>query len=252
LKRDTSVEIVLAFNEERADHEIDVVVNNHFDADGVLAVWTGLRPELAERHRGLIIAAAEHGDFDLWPEDNRGIWLEMAISTLAGDLDDKDAYARVLPMLDELVPNISAREDLWGKAFAALEDVESLLTASRISAWQEGRIAVFSHARGVAELPGAWLAQLAPPGTDRMLLAFADADGGYRYRYELPRYAWADTVTRPQIPMPRRGPIKRRLGPDWIIKGRRGMTGVAYTTRGVAMAPEAVARALATIDLRSS
>jgi len=66
------------------------------DADGVLAVWALLRPELAQKHAKLIVAAAECGDFDEWPDDERGMWLEAAIASLSAALNvPKPAVAKV-------------------------------------------------------------------------------------------------------------------------------------------------------------
>src|SRR4051812_47490620 len=66
LKADTSVEIALRYSAAARDDgrrdDAACVVNNHFDTDGVLAVWALLEPERAAEHRGLIVAAAEAGD----------------------------------------------------------------------------------------------------------------------------------------------------------------------------------------------
>jgi hypothetical protein len=247
LKRDTSVEIALAFLEERREWDVEVVTNNHFDADGVLAVWTLLRPELAQEQAKVIVAAAEHGDFDEWPNDERGVWLETAISTLATIGSDAAAYSKLLPMLDELVPSIERREDLWGESYRALLASGSALERGAISVERFGRIAVISHERDVAELPGAWISRAIPREVDRVLLAFREGDG-WRYRYELRRWSWADTVERPKLSMPKRSPIRRNLGDAWIIKGRKGMSGLAYTATAVPDAPHAVARRLLEID----
>ena len=59
-----------------------VAVNNHFDTDGVLSVWTLLDPERALAQRDLLVAAAEAGDFDEWPALDRGLWLDAAIRAL--------------------------------------------------------------------------------------------------------------------------------------------------------------------------
>jgi hypothetical protein len=250
LKRDTSVEIALAFGERRAsiDAALDVVCNNHFDADGVLACWAALRPELAREHAALLVGAAEAGDFDAWPSsDERGLRLEAAIARLASGRADPDAYRHLLPLLDRLVPEIDRREDLWGAELAALQARGADLDRGRVAVERVGRIALIAHSAGVEELPGAWISRVSE-GADRLLLAFEAEPGRFRYRYELPRWCWADTVARPKIAMPRRGPIRRRLGEAWVIKGRRGMTGVAYTDRAIASPPRAAADALAEID----
>lgn len=247
LKRDTSVEIALAFAESGEARDLEVVTNNHFDSDGVLACWTVLRPELARAHAGLITAAAEAGDFDEWPSDERGLWLDAAITTLAAGGSDAASYAAVLPELDRIVPSLAAREELWGQAYRALLAAEALLEQGDITVERVGRIALVSHARGVDELPGPWISRLAL-GAERLLLSFAEGPGEHRFRYERPRWAWADTVRRPRLPAPRRGPIRRGLGEAWVIKGRRGMTGVAYTAGAIRADPSAIAARLAELD----
>ena len=74
-KADTSTEIALNFvrSPEAVEQWADaVVVNNHFDTDGLLSIWTLLDPEPAIANRELLVAAAEAGDFDEWPQLERG------------------------------------------------------------------------------------------------------------------------------------------------------------------------------------
>ena len=81
-KADTSTEIALNFvgSPEAVEQWADaVVVNNHFDTDGLLSIWVLLDPEQAMADRDLLIAAAEAGDFDEWPALDRGLWLDAAI-----------------------------------------------------------------------------------------------------------------------------------------------------------------------------
>lgn len=240
LKADTSVEIALNFNRERDRHDVEVVVNNHFDTDGVLAIWTLLSPAIAQEHTSLIIAAAEAGDFDEWPSDERGLWLECAISRLGGGFSDAMSYRRVLAKLDEVVPNIAAREDLWGEAMKDVARGEAQLASGAVSIERRGRLAIIHHAPGERELPGPMIHRTVPRECDRWLIALADSTGGHTYRLELPRYAWAETVTRPTLLIPRRGPIRRALGESWTIKGRRGMTGLAYTPAPLRQTPAEV------------
>ena len=74
-KADTSTEIALNFvgSPEASSEWADaVVVNNHFDTDGLLSIWVLLDPEEAMARRDLLIAAAEAGDFDEWPALDAG------------------------------------------------------------------------------------------------------------------------------------------------------------------------------------
>src|SRR5690349_22335545 len=67
VKADTSTEIVLnlvaAPNRHELTQGIDLVVNNHFDTDGVLSVWSMLNGARALPLGEKLIAAAEAGDF---------------------------------------------------------------------------------------------------------------------------------------------------------------------------------------------
>jgi len=239
LKADTSVEIALRLAAEGVPSGA-LVTNNHFDADGVLAVFALLDPELAARHAGLVTAAAEAGDFDEWPADERGLRLEMAIRALAaGARGERDAYARVLPELGALLADVDARRDLWGAEWEALLEAERRAEAGALEAAQEGRVAVFVHRRGVDELPGPVLSRRQPAGASRWLLAFEEEDG-FRYHYERPRWAWADTVKRPRLPAPSRNAIAQDLGEGWMIKGELGMTGLLRTMQPVRLTPAEV------------
>ena len=72
----------------------------------------------------------------------------------------------------------------------------------------------------------------------------SEEGGGYDYRYERPRYAWADTVVRPALEQPDCSSLARALGSDWTSEGLPGMTGICGTVRSVGDRPEAVVRRL--------
>lgn len=239
LKADTSVEIALRVAAEGPPPGA-LVTNNHFDADGVLAVYALMDPELAGQHAGLITAAAEAGDFDEWPADERGLRLEMAVRALAaGARGERDAYVRTLPELGALIEDVDARRDLWGEEWEALLAAERRAAEGAVEVAREGRVAVFVHRPGVDELPGAVLSRRQPEGATRWLLAFEE-EGGWSYKYERPRWAWADTVRRPQIKAPSRNAIAQDLGEGWAIKGEMGMTGILRTERPVRLKPAEV------------
>jgi hypothetical protein len=104
------------------------------------------------------------------------------------------------------------------------------------------------HAPGEPEVPGALLARRFLPGATRYLLAFERDGERFDYRYERPRYAWADTVVRPVLPEPNASALAAALGPSWTASGLPGMTGVIRTRRAVAERPEIMARKLAQLD----
>jgi hypothetical protein len=251
-KADTSTEIALRFvvSPESAEQWADgVVVNNHFDTDGLLSIWTLLDPKQALAHRDLLVAAAEAGDFDEWPAFDRGLWLDAAIRRLAANAaDDAAAYQSILPQLPELILSIDERRDLWGQEWDDLQAAVRALDTGSLRAERIGLIGLMAHALGQTEVPGAILARQFLPGMRRYLLAFERAGGLFDYRYERPRYAWADTVVRPALPAPDVHALAAAMGPNWTDRDLPGMTGIIRTTRAIADRPEALARTLAQLD----
>jgi hypothetical protein len=252
-KADTSTEIALNFaGAPEADEQWEnaVVVNNHFDTDGLLSAWVLLDPQQATAHRALLVAAAESGDFDEWPALDRGLWLDAAIRQLAsGAADDQAAYRLVLPQLPELIRDLDERRDLWGREWDDLQAAVAALESGGLRAERLGQVGVMIHAIGQPEVPGALLARRFLPAARRYLLAFAREGGWYDYRYERPHYAWADTVIRPVIPQPDAGALAEALGTDWTDEGLPGMTGIIQTSRPVDEQPNAVARRISRIDV---
>ena len=249
LKADTSTEIALRFVESpqaRAWSEA-VVVNNHFDTDGLFSVWTLLDPEAALARRELLIAAAEAGDFDGWPEDLRGLQLDAAVRALVKDCeDDEQSYERALAALPALVDTIAARADLWGPEWERIRSAELEIESGLLVPMRLGPLGVLHHKLGVEEIPGPLLTrELA--GCKRYLLVF-ERRGGLDYRYELPHHAWAETVQRPRIPAPQTRRVLAALGDDWTDEGACGMTEVGHTQRPVQQSPDDVLETLRATD----
>jgi hypothetical protein len=251
-KADTSTEIALNFVVSREAVEqwaSAVAVNNHFDTDGVLSVWTLLEPDKALARRELLIAAAEAGDFDEWPALDRGLWLDAAVRALGSQAgDDAAAYQTVLGQLPELIENLDDRRDLWGGEWDALQTAVTSLGAGRLHAERSPEIGLMVHSIDEPEAPGPLLARCLLPGTKRYLLAFDRGGGAYDYRYERPRYAWADTIVRPILAQPDADALARSLGPQWTSGGLPGMTGICATVRPVTVQPEPMARRLEALD----
>jgi hypothetical protein len=251
-KADTSTEIALIFvgSPEAVEEWADaVVVNNHFDTDGLLSIWVLLNPERAVAYRDLLIAAAEAGDFDEWPALDRGLWLDAAIRALGSSAsDDATAYQTVLPQLPELIQRLDERRDLWGREWDDLRAAVHALESGRLRAEVHSTIGLVIHAPGQPEVPGPLLARRFLPGVRRYLLAFDRGEGRYDYRYERPHYAWADTVVRPTLPSPDAGALAGRLGSEWTNDGLPGMTGIVRAVRPVLEQPDEMMRRLMQID----
>jgi hypothetical protein len=109
-------------------------------------------------------------------------------------------------------------------------------------------IGLLMHAAGEREAPGALLGRHFLPGAKRYLLAFERDGGMFDFRYERPRYAWADTIVRPILPAPDGGSLARALGPEWTSEGLAGMTAICGTERSVTDRPDVIVRRLALLD----
>ena len=251
-KADTSTEIALNFvvsPEAREKWANAVVVNNHFDTDGVLSVWTLLDPEAALARRDVLVAAAEAGDFDEWPALERGLWLDAAIRVLGGRAgDDSAAYLTVLGQLPDLIDSLDERRDLWGDEWDALQAATAGLDSGRLRASNLVR-SVCSCTPSASERllvrcwPGAFF-----PGRNVIFWRSSETGGMFDFRYERPRYGWADTIVRPILPAPDGGFVGPGAGTGVDERGSPGMTAICGTERPVTDRPDDVVRRLALLD----
>ncbi len=243
-KADTSTESALRFAGEGIATDA-LVVNNHFDVDGVLTVFALLHPAVALAHRDVMIAAAEVGDFEEWPTVEQGIWLAAAISSLAEGLEEGEAYQRVLAELPDLLPNLMSRESLWSARRKGLEEDLHRANGNGVTVCHVGNIAILSHAEGEKELDAVAAHRLMRRDVTRLLWAFAQGHGAFNYRYELPHYCWADTVKRPKLARPDKQTLSAALKGSWSVESTGlGMTGLAKTLAPLAIAPPELARQL--------
>lgn len=220
VKADTSTEIALNLvaspNRAALTQGIELVVNNHFDTDGVLSVWSVLNGERALEFRELLIAAAEAGDFSEHSSDD-GVKVSIAIqglnqagsdnddasplaSFLAGHRvdDDSKSYDLVLPEVEKLLSNVKAYESLWrdgwNKVAAALESFAR--GESRVVEHEDSRISLITLASDLSQ----WLMAVSKHARGEMFLIATAVSEGWTYRLDYPYYSWAETVVRPEIP----------------------------------------------------
>ena len=217
VKADTSTEIVLNLvaspRRTELTQGIELVVNNHFDTDGVLSVWSVLNGERALGFRDLLISAAEAGDFSEHSSDD-GVKVSIAIqglnqagsdnddasplaSFLAGQRvdDDARAYDLVLPEVERLLSDVNAYETLWRDGW---NDVSLALDS-----FARGESRVVEH-EGISLITLApdlrqWLMAISKHARGEMFLIATPMAGGWTYRLDYPYYSWAETVVRPEI-----------------------------------------------------
>lgn len=219
VKADTSTEIALklvaAENYAELTEGIDLVTNNHFDADGVLSCWTVLNGRRALAYRDLLISAAEAGDFSEHTSDD-GVRVSIAIqgseqaggdnkdaSPLAEFLaghevdDDARAYELVFPEVEKLLSNVSAYEFLWREGWnnVALALESFARGESRVVEHEDSRISLITLAPNLIDPAPA----IAKHARGELFLIAAPLENGWSYRIDYPYYSWAETVVRPRI-----------------------------------------------------
>jgi hypothetical protein len=139
LGADLSAQMAFAYLERPPVHEpAEVVTNNHFDQDGLVSVLALTQPDLARRHRDVLIDVAAAGDFATYrhrvaARASMAIWAyaHAEASPIADRLAGRPypeqcalLYEEVLPLLVPMVTEPDRFRRLW-----ASEDAE--LTASQ-------------------------------------------------------------------------------------------------------------------------
>jgi hypothetical protein len=237
LRDDTSALIVLRYLAADADGpEIRAVTNNHYDEDGLFAIWLLLeRPPEGSPERALAVAAAEAGDFGTWTDPwaprvaiaamsmaERGAtpFPEVGrILATAGAVDPAGRlYRAILPRVAGLLADPDRYRMLWRPRWSRIEADIALLDAGDAT---------------VEDVPGADLALVRTPRpldpmalhprTPRMriLTALPDGTRTVTYRYE----TWVDYASRPLPPRVDLTPVAARLQAQernpvrWLFEG---------------------------------
>ncbi|MDQ3474200.1 MAG: hypothetical protein M3447_10735 [Acidobacteriota bacterium] len=230
LKADTSTEIALNLvaspQHSQFTRGIELVTNNHFDADGVLSVWTVLNGNRVLEFRELLISTAEAGDFSELTSE-AGVRASIAIqgSDQAGNetqegsplaqflnggypADDAKAYELVLPEVEKLITNIDAYEHLWRDGWE--------LVATAIESFEKGASVteelpevsttlvtlspdIFGPAGFDPKKHGVPVIAISRYAHGELFLIATPYESGWSYRFDYPYYSWAETVVRPKI-----------------------------------------------------
>lgn len=270
---DLSTECAFKFIETEEDSSIwkdAIIVNNHFDTDGLLSVWALMEPEKAREHKAKMLAAAAAGDFDEWGVSERGLQLNFAFLNIAksASAEDADAYALLLPQVESLLETIDDREDLWGMDMEEVREADDLWADDII---KSSRViddkSRFSHASGLIgdigvvelppgrdDVPAALLSRMFPwvipglgPSIARILIARDLGDGTYHYRYERPHYGWVETLTRPKVAPVKAAELVDGMGPGWRMDSD-SLSSICRTTTPARDPPREAATRLLTVE----
>lgn len=230
IKADLSTEICLNFaglqDRDALTNGIELVTNNHFDTDGVLSVWTMLNPERAVEMKDQLVAAAASGDFCEFstPDGIRAnITIqgaehpinEAGVSPLADYIagraveDEADAYALVLPHVEEVILETGRFEELWNRPWAMIESALASFERgdSTVREFEDARLSLVvlasDHLFNSSQLtsPGdaTPFTAISQNARGEIFLIAKPRNDGWSYRLDYPYYSWADTIVRPKV-----------------------------------------------------
>lgn len=185
------------------------IANNHYDTDGVLALFAAARPrEALARERALLDAAAA-GDFFRAPSE-RAVALDALVSALAdpersplplAGLDDAARHAACLEHLFERLPALldgalDPWRALWEPEVLRLRaDLSDLSAAARTNVVAAHLVAHVARAPWPAGGPGRH-ALFARGEADRVLASAPHAEGGFGHRLVIGTGSWFDLDVR--------------------------------------------------------
>ena len=242
LKADTSTEIALNLvaspQQAQFTRGIELVTNNHFDADGVLSVWTVLNGNRVLQFRDTLISTAEAGDFSEMTSE-AGVRASIAIqgSDQAGNespegsplaqflnggnpVDDAKAYELVLPEVEKLITNIDAYEHLWRDGWeqvaTAIESFEKGASVTEeLTEVNTTLVTVSPDIFGPSGFDpnrhGVPVIAISRYALGELYLIATPYESGWSYRFDYPYYSWAETVVRPKLERRNLTPLLARL-----------------------------------------
>lgn len=205
-----------------AGPEVHALTNNHYDEDGLFALWLLLeRPAPGSPARRLAIAAAEAGDFATWtdPRAAQAAIAAMAMAerastpfpevgralARAGGRDPAgELYLAILPRVGRLLDDPGRFRRLWEPRWARVEADMALLDAGEawIDEHPEADLAIVRAPRPLDDMA-------VHPRTRLMRIMMVTPDGVavVRHRYE----TWVRYASRPLAPRVDLAPLLPRL-----------------------------------------
>ncbi|MEQ8834827.1 MAG: hypothetical protein RIB67_10360 [Miltoncostaeaceae bacterium] len=212
LAADTSALIAVRYLQgDAAGPPVDTVTCDHYDEDGLMALWLLLdRPGADDPARALAVAAAEAGDFQTWTdpvaakvaiaamrmaERGHSPFPEVARILAGGRGRDPagDLYLAVLPRVRRLLEDPGRHRLLWAPVWERVEADIALLDSGEATIEERpaADLAIVRAPRRLHEMA-------VHPRTAMMRVMHATPDGVMvvRHRYE----TWVDYVSRPLAP----------------------------------------------------
>ncbi len=220
-RADTSTEIVLNYlattgARKQYAPRVNAVSNNHFDEDGLCAVWAMLHPKLAMERRDLLVDVATAGDFDTYrrPQAAKVVftirdYADSDSSPVADKLTGDDGtgssrYQALLPLLKGFLDDTDRYGPYWGAEWEAMLASKTAMVMGEVDLRETPHVDL-----AVARAPAPLHPMVLYNQTERLRVLTALPGGYYtlRYRYE----SWVQFASRPVMPRIDLTPLLPRL-----------------------------------------
>lgn len=232
---DTSTEIVLNFLEAPGSRKqyapkTSAVSNNHFDEDGLCAVWAMIHPKSARRNRELLVDVATAGDFYTYRRPQAAkvaftirSYADPHASPVADKLQDDDRhgsarYQALLPLLESFLDDTEQYGPFWDEQWSVMLKSKTAMVMGEVELREVPHVDL-----AVAQAPEMLHPMVLYNSTERLRMLTALPGGTYelRYRYE----SWVQFASRPVMPRVDLTPILPRLQEledepvQWVFDG---------------------------------
>ena len=210
LRHDLSTGVALNFarlaqsDRERLAAGCRAIANNHFDTDGVCAMFAVRHPQLALPRAEKLLAAAAAGDFYRVPSEEA--FAVDATITRLGRSALHEIVERLPAMLDS---GLEPWADLWRSDLEELRAGREDLAASARDEVVHLDLCVWESRPGARFRPGRH-ALFGSTKADRVL-AIGRGRAGSTYRFVLSTLSWFDLVSREMQPRPDLAALAARL-----------------------------------------
>jgi hypothetical protein len=209
-RADTSTEIVVNYLDtsgaaKRYAPKVKAVSNNHFDEDGLCAVWAMLYPKQAMEKRELLVDVATAGDFGVYrrPQAAKVVFTIRSYADpgtspveeqLGGDDGSGSArYQALLPLLEDFMEETDRYGPYWDDEWSAMLRSKTALVMGEVELHEIPHVDL-----AVAQSPHTLHPMVINQNTERLRVLTARPGGFYclRYRYE----TWVQFASRPVKP----------------------------------------------------
>ncbi|MBS1953002.1 MAG: hypothetical protein JST89_02390 [Cyanobacteria bacterium SZAS-4] len=214
LRADLSAQIVFNYlDKPEIKAEATIVSNDHFDADGLVGVYSLLNPDDAEELRDLLIDIAGAGDFNVYKNREAArisfildAWLNPKLSPLKASIFAQDyhyltnvLYEELLPRFPRIIEKVDYLEKYWKAQDNLLESSEEALRNKRFKLTElpELDLAIVTMPDANVEPSKAIHRMAIHNQTDCMrILLLQETNFEFYYRYE----SWVDFQSRKTSP----------------------------------------------------